>query len=157
MSYWNYDERYKAIEEEVKFKRIERINARLKLCPCCGEKAKVMEGFKTDGKCGCKTIYIECSLCGLRTKDFIVEGHYDKIHAPEEAAEIWNRRYSGINDKNGKPICEGDHIRIAETNWYDYVPGEYVVCYSDTCFHWYLNKIITIDGSKYVGDHFFFF
>lgn len=43
MSHQDYDERYKAIEEEVKFEQIKRINARLKLCPCCNGKAEVKE------------------------------------------------------------------------------------------------------------------
>lgn len=148
MSYCDYDERYRAIEKEVKIKRIKRINDRLRLCPCCGGKAEVKEGFDTDGRCGYVTVYVECSRCGLRTEALITDGYFDEWHTPEEAGALWNRRYSGINDKNGKPICDGNYIRITGKNWADGIPGEYEVCYSDLSFAWWLKKVI--DDADYV-------
>lgn len=92
MNYQDYDERYKVVEEEVKFEQIKRINARLKLCPCCNGKAEVKKWFNTDGRCGYETVYIECSRCGLRTKALITDGYFDEWHNPEEVAELWNMR-----------------------------------------------------------------
>ena len=88
MRHQDYDEWYKAIEEEVKFEQIKRINARLKLCPCCNGKAEVKEGFDTNRWCWYKTIYIECSRCGLRTKELITDGYFDEWYNPEEVAEL---------------------------------------------------------------------
>ncbi len=98
------EEQLKAAEEKAWKERIKRVNSRLKSCPCCGGKAEVKEGFNTDGRCGYDTVYIECSRCGLKTIELITDGYYDEWHTPEEAAELWNRRHSGIDDKNGKPM-----------------------------------------------------
>lgn len=86
-------------------------------------------------------MYIECSRCGLRTEALITDGYFDEWHTPEEAAELWNRRYSGINDKNGNPICDGDYIRITGENWSDEIPGVYKVEYSVSEFTWYLTRV----------------
>lgn len=90
----NCKERIKAIEKRVWKERIRRINGRLKYCPCCGGIAEVKELLKPDGYCSYNVVYIECDRCGLRTKDFDVDGYYgDERHTPEEAAEAWNKRW----------------------------------------------------------------
>lgn len=138
----NYcEEQLKAAEKKAWEERIKRVNERLKSCPCCGGKAEVKEGIDTDGRCGYVTVYIECSRCGLRTEALITDGYFDEWHTPEEAAELWNRRYSGINDKNGNPICDGDYIRITGENWSDEIPGVYKVEYSVSEFTWYLTRV----------------
>lgn len=145
MSY--YDERYKAIENEAKYKRIKRFNNQLKSCPCCGGTAEVKEGFQTDGHCGYNTVYIECGRCGLKTEQLISDGYNDEWHTLEEAAELWNRRYSGIDDKNGTPICDGDHVRISGRLWSDEIPGVYRVEYSISEFTWYLTRVYEYECS----------
>lgn len=148
-------EQLEAIKAKVWKERIKRTNDRLKSCPCCGGKAEVKEGYQSDGRCSYKTVYVKCSNCGLKTKELIADGYYDELHTPEEAAKLWNNRYSGINDKNGTPICEGDRIRIVGKYWADYILGEYEVCYSDISFNWYLKKLI--DYVEYNGDRIFSF
>lgn len=142
------EEQLKAVEGRAWKERIERINGRLKSCPCCGGKAEVKEGFDTDGRCGYATVYIRCNRCGLRTEALITDGYFDEWHTPEEAAELWNNRYSGIDDKNGTPICEGDHVSITGDNWIDSIRGVYEVCYSDVSFTWWLKRVI--DDADYV-------
>lgn len=142
MSYYDYYERYKDIEDKVWKERIKRVNKRLTPCSCCGGRAEVKKSTRPDGYCSYSVVYVECNRCGLRTKDLDVDGYYDgERHTPEEAAELWNRRYSGINDRNGKTICHGDHIRIVGKNWSDGMQGEYEVRYSDITFEWYLRKV----------------
>lgn len=154
----NYsEEQLEAAEKKAWGERIERINSYLKSCPCCGGKAEIKGGFNKVGRFGYVTVYIECSRCGLRTKELNVDGRYGEQHIPEEAAEVWNRRYSGINDKNGKPICDGSHIRIAGEYWAEGISGEYEVCYSNICFDWYLKKVISTDDSSYIGNRLFSF
>ena len=132
------EEQLKAAEEKAWKERIKRVNSRLRSCPCCGGKAEVKEQFRSDGYCSYDILYVECSRCGLKTKNLITDGYYDEWHTPEEAAELWNRRYSGIDDKNGKPICDGDHILISGEYWADKIPGVYKVKYSVNEFTCYL-------------------
>lgn len=96
MSYCEYcEERIKAVEEKVWKERIKLVNSRLRPCPCCGGKAEVKELFKTDGHCGYNVVYVECSRCGLRTRELDVDGYYGgERHTPEEAAELWNRVFT---------------------------------------------------------------
>lgn len=146
MSY--YEEQLKSAEERAWKERIKRVNNRLKSCLCCGGKAEVKERSRPDGYCSYNVVYIECSRCRLRTKELITNGYYGEKHGPEEAADLWNRRYSGIDDKNGMPICEGDHIRIVGKNWADSIRGVYEVCYSDVSFTWWLKRVI--DDADYI-------
>ena len=131
------EEQLKAAEKKAWKERIKRVNSRLNSCPCCGGKAEVKEGYNTDGRCSYDTVYIECGRCGLRTKELITDGYFDEWHTPEEVAELWNRRYSGINDKNGMPICDSDRIRITGENWDNEIPGIYKVEYAINEFTWY--------------------
>ena len=141
------EEQFKSAEERAWKERIKRVNKRLTPCSCCGGKAEVKEGFDTDGRCGYVTVYIECGRCGLRTKALITDGYFDEWHTPEEVAEVWNHRYSGIDDKNGKPICDGDYIRITGENWADEIPGVYKVEYSVSEFTWYLTRVYEYECS----------
>ena len=152
----NYcEEQLKAAESKVWKERIRWVNNSLRSCPCCGGKAEIKKGYRNSDDCVYRTIYVQCTQCGLRTKELITDRYYDDLHIPEEVAELWNRRYSGISDRNGTPICEGDHIRIGGIYWADYILGEYEVCYSDTNFNWYLKKLI--DNLDYHGDRLFSF
>lgn len=89
----NYcEEQLKAEEEKAWKERINRVNSRLRSFPCCGGKAEVKEQSRPDGYCSYNVLYVECSRCGLKTKELITGGYYDEWHTPEEAAELWNRR-----------------------------------------------------------------
>lgn len=63
---------------------------KLKSCPCCGGRAKLL---------GQRTFYVECQKCFLAT---------DRYARPQFAAEAWNRRYVTEKDfcsrgsKNGQ-------------------------------------------------------
>ena len=129
----------KTINEKIWEEKI----GRLRHCPCCGGKSEIKERFVADGLYGSgyKVVYIVCSRCGLRSKELVIDGTFDEWHTPEEAAELWNRRYSGINDRNGKPIYHGDHIRVVGKNWFNSIQGEYEVRYSDITFEWCLRKV----------------
>lgn len=90
----NYcEEQLKYVEERVWKERIRRVSERLKPCPCCGCKAEVKEQSRPDGYCSYNVVYIECSRCGLRTKELDTDGYYGgERYTPEEAAELWNKR-----------------------------------------------------------------
>lgn len=120
----------------------------LKNCPCCGGKARMHYANRSNGINIYSVYYVMCTKCGLSTRKIIVDRGEISYKDEKEAAELWNRRYSGIDDKNGKPICEGDHIRIVGKNWADGIAGEYEVCYSDVGFVWGLKR--AIDDADYV-------
>lgn len=87
------EEQLKYVEERAWKERIKRVNNRLKSCLCCGGKAEVKEQSRPDGYCSYNVVYIECSRCGLRTKELDTDGYYGgERHTPEEAAELWNKR-----------------------------------------------------------------
>lgn len=58
--------------------RINRVNSRLKSCPCCGGNAEIKERYRTDEHYTYKVEYVVCSQCGLMTKELITNGYYDE-------------------------------------------------------------------------------
>lgn len=60
---------------------------KLKLCPCCRGKARLLNGMDYTEWCftGVPRVYVECVECGLRT---------DLYKTAKFAADAWNRRTS---------------------------------------------------------------
>lgn len=86
------EEQLIAAEEKAWKERINRVNSRLKSCPCCGGKAEVKEQSRPDGYCSYNVLYIKCNRCGLKSKELITDGYYGERHTPEEAGDLWNHR-----------------------------------------------------------------
>lgn len=71
------------------------------------------------------------SISGIIKKVYSI----DQIHRISEICDIWNqlpvlyvREYSGIEDKNGKPIFEGDIVTVSYgTQWSKHKALEYVI------------------------------
>lgn len=71
---------------------------KLKECPCCGGEAEFAQTNFTQMK---GDVLIYCTNCDLRTNIF--EESLDYC-AKEEAAKVWNKRYTEINRNNSGGI-----------------------------------------------------
>lgn len=82
---------------------------KLKECPCCGGESK----FRSiDGVSGRPmSAYVHCTKCGLETKAFKVSVDYC---AKEEAAKVWNKRYTETNQDNYGGITADELERALE-------------------------------------------
>ena len=82
---------------------------KLRECPCCGGESKFRSIEGASGRpisvCVC------CTKCGLETKFFKVSADYC---AKEEAAKVWNKRHTEINQDNFGGITADELERALE-------------------------------------------
>lgn len=70
---------------------------KLKECPCCGGEARFVYGLDD----GIRQVRVVCSRCNLSTE--WVDESLD-YGSKEEAAKVWNKRYTEINRNNSGGI-----------------------------------------------------
>lgn len=78
---------------------------------------------------------------------------YPEVEDIRERYEIYLMQYTGLKDKNGKEIYEGDIVRsyekVATIIWLESEGGFYARTLTGECFKYAHNSIIEIIGNIY--------
>ena len=82
----------KRAAEMRKVRLRKRINASLKPCPFCGDRARIEEMERTNGYTRYTVKFVQCTKCHSKTGEQICNGYYNAYCSDEEISELWNQR-----------------------------------------------------------------
>ena len=75
-------------------------NVEIKPCPHCGGPAVMNGGREPDGNASYRVKWVECLICGCRTRSYICDGAYGFFNTDAMIAGIWNNRAEDIRERS---------------------------------------------------------